>query len=350
MPDTPIHRSSNTPIPPYPDTPIRVLLCRLGGIGDVLHTLPLVKYLRKKYPESSIEYLTSPSVAELLESHCPFVNKVWRFDKKNKKEICRNILNGPYKIDYLFNLHSSLSFYFLNLFFIRAKKYFPYKKDNRIHAVINFSRTYDQSVSGFELDSKTLVERDCSDFLKKYNLQENKYICVVPGVGKSRIHRAWPFENWLNLTKKFLFVEKDFKIVFLGGEDEKKTFENKFDAFGNKAVNLIGELSLPETANIISKSVKVISCDTGLLHVAAAFSKSVVGLYGPTLPKRTGPFTSDYQILMAKDCKCTGGFRDFKKCKMTKLPKGFCMDSLTVDNVLANVCSELTNREIEVLS
>ena len=328
----------------------RILLCRLGGIGDVIHTLPLVKYLRKKYPTSSIEYLTSPSVAELLESHCPFINKVWKFDKQNKRKVCLDIKKDSGNIDYFFNLHSSLSFYFFNLFFIKAKKYFQYKKDNSVHAVINFARTYDSSVSALELDSKTLIEKESIDLLKKYSLQENKYICMVPGVGKVRMHRAWPFEYWLSLTKKFLYFNPDLKVVFLGGEDEKKNFEDKFSVFGNKAVNLIGELPLPDAAAIISKAKKIVSCDTGLLHVAAAFSKSVIGLYGPTLPKRTGPFTNDYEILVAKDCKCTGGLWDLKKCKMTKSPKGFCMDNLTVDNVLPNITGELTKKQIEVLS
>ena len=223
----------------------RILLVRLGGIGDVIHTLPLVKYLRKKYPESSIEYLTSPNVADLLEEHCPFINKVWGFNKKNKKQISRDILNESHKIDYFFNLHNSLSFYFFNLFFIRAKRFFQYKKDNSVHAVINFAKTYDPFVSAFELDSKTLIEKDSSALLKKYNLQENKYICLVSGVGKSRMHRAWSFENWLSLTKKFLFIEKGFKVVFLGGDDEKKNFERSgndilISGFKDRAVNLIG--------------------------------------------------------------------------------------------------------------
>jgi len=256
------------------------------------------------------------------------------------------------KINCFFNLHNSLSFYFLNLFFIRAKRFFQYKKDNSIHAVINFARTYDSSISAFELESKTLMDMESDTLLEKYNLHENKYICVVPGVGKVRMHRTWPFEYWLNLTKKFLFVEKDFKVVFLGGEDERIFFnkpqgDNLMPGFKDRVVNLIGELSLTDTAKLISKSNKVISCDTGLLHLASALSKKVIGLYGPTLPKRTGPFTSDYQVLVAKDCKCTSGLWDLKKCKMTKLPKGFCMDNLTVDNVISNIYSEMANRQIE---
>ena len=340
----------------------RILLCRLGGIGDVIHTLPLVKYLRKKYPASSIEYLTSPNVAELLEKFCPYIDKVWEFDKKNKKQICQEITNHSGRIDYFFNLHSSLSFYFVNLFFFRARKFFQYRKEKNIHAVINFARTYDSLISAFELDYNTMEEFNSDELLKKYNLKENKYICIVPGVGKSRVHRGWPFENWLSITKKFLYLNSDLKVVFLGGEDEKKLFDKWYElsknmpasesdisipGFKDNAINLLNKLTLPESAMIISKAKKIISCDTGLLHVASAFSKSVIGLYGPTLPERTGPFTGDYNVLIAKNCKCSSGLFDSKKCKITKLPKGFCMDSLTVDNVLSNISGDLTSKQIQ---
>ena len=352
MADSPIFEFASSSLHPFATSPLRILFCRLGGIGDVLHTLPLVKYLRKRYPNSSIEYITSSSVADLLESHCPYINKVWVYNKREQSKIAHKILQYQDerqktvgKIDYFFNLHNSFSFYFFNLFFIKAKQFFQYKKDKNVHAVINFARTYDKSISAFELESKTLIETDSAHLLKKYNLQENKYICLVPGVGTSRIHRAWPFENWFSLAKKFLFIEKNIKIVFLGGEDERKMFDGWVEK--DPVINLIGKLSLPDTAKIISNSLKVISGDTGLLHLASALSKKVVGLYGPTLPKRTGPFTSEYQILVAKNCKCINKIWDIKKCKMTKLPKGFCMDSLTVDNVLTNVSSELVGKQIK---
>ena len=164
----------------------RIVLCRLGGIGDVIHTLPTVKYLRKKYPTSNIEYITSSNIADLLEKYCPYINKIWRFNKKDKKQVCLNIIKDSGKIDYFFNFHNSLSFYFVNLFFFKARKYFQYKKDKSIHAVINFARTYDPFISAFELEAKTLNEFKSNELLKKYNLKEDKYICVVPGVGKDR--------------------------------------------------------------------------------------------------------------------------------------------------------------------
>ena len=313
----------------------RILLCRLGGIGDVIHTLPLVKYLKSEFKNASIEYLTSYDIADLLVTACPYIDRVWGFDKKNKTKIASDILSNS-KIDYFFNLHSSLSFFFFNLFYIKAKRFFQYKKDNNVHAVINFAKTYEPSISAFNLDSKTLFINQSKDILSEFNLKENKFICFVPGVGRVRMHRGWPIENWVSLTKNYLERENDFKVVYLGGKDEERIV-GFLPSIDNQTVNLIGKLSLFDNAKIISSAFALVSCDTGLLHLASALSTKVIGLYGPTLPKRSGPFTSDYQILSVKNCSCIGIFKDIKKCKKTKDNYGYCMNKLTVNDVLSNI-------------
>lgn len=327
----------------------RIVFCRLGGIGDVMHTLPLVKYMRKKFPQASIEYITSGETTKLLNQYCPYIDSIWEFNKKEKKRFFKVFFNNKQKVSYFLNLHNSFTFFLLNLFHFRARRFFQYKKDLKFHAVINFAQTYDPNISAFMLDSKTLIENKDNEILNKYKLNEGKYLCFVVGVGKSRVHRAWSFSNWLSLTKKILFSNPDYKIVFLGGDDEVKMFQNWSsdetidEYFKGKVINLIGKLSLPETANVISKSYLLASCDTGLLHIAAAFSKKAIGLYGPTLPKRTGPYSGSYEAMVAKDCKCSNSFFETKKCKMTRLPTGFCMDSLNVDNVLSAITLDNVN-------
>lgn len=323
----------------------RIVLCRLGGIGDVIHTLPLAEFLKRKYPNSNIEYITSGDTADLLSSHCLYIDRVWICDKENKKQLAGKILSEKGKIDYFFNLHSSPTFFFFNLFYIRAKKYFQYKKDNNVHAVVNFARTYDAAISAVELKSNTLSVNNAGSVLDKYGLKDVRYVCFVPGVGKVRTHRGWPFEKWLSLTKKLLHHDKDIKVVFLGGKDEEKIIENWLKLvrevfaenieqdFKSCTVNLIGKLTLSQGAEVISKSKYLISCDTGLLHLACALSKKVIGLYGPTLPERSGPFTGNFEVIRASDCECIGRFRDIKHCKKSNLPIGSCMNNLNIESV-----------------
>lgn len=333
----------------------RIVVYRHGGIGDVIHTLPLVKYLRKIYSTASIEYVTSKDTAELLSSCCPYIDKVWIFDKKNKNRFFKSLLGTKSKIDYFINLHTNLRLFFYNLFFIRARRFFQYRKDNSLHAVVNFAKTYDPNLSAFSLDSKLLYIKENNNILKRFDLKEGRYICFVPGVGKIRPHRGWPFENWLGLTKKYLNHQKEFKVVYLGGEYEKNMIESwvnlarginaykdehdsqSLPGFKGRAIDLTGRLSLFESAEIVSGASHLVSCDTGLLHLAAAIGTRVVGLFGPTSSKRSGPFTGNCQVLEAKNCRCINPFIDVKSCKKTSEKTGFCMNSLLVDEVLTNL-------------
>ena len=328
----------------------RIVFCRLGGIGDVIHTLPLVQYIRNKYPTSSIEYITSHNVKELLDGCCSFIDKVWVYEKHNEKPLGNNFLKCPALnlINYFFNLHGNLRFFLFNLFFVKSKRYFHYKKDKSIHAVVNFARTYDKSISVFSLDRQVLHVNESQEILKENNLKKNRYVCFVPGVGYLRPHRAWSFENWIKLTKKILTGGNDFKVVFLGGEYESAIFENwiklakDVNVYENdRVISLMGKLSLFETTQVISNSSFLVSCDTGLLHIASGLGVRTIGLYGPTLPERTGPFSSESKIFRAKDCNCVNNVFDTKKCKKTSEGAGYCMNSLSVDEIFSELCKDV---------
>ena len=324
----------------------RILLCRLGAIGDVMHTLPLVKYLRKEFQDTSIEYLTSPDLVSFLQDCCPYIDKVWAFTSDKKKQVACDILNDSNKIDYFFNLHSTFSFFIFNLFYIHALKYFQYSKDDSLHAAVNFAKTFKKNITALDLEHKTLCVGDADELLKEYGLNEGKYICFVPGVGRKRPHRAWTVECWSRLTEKFLSLQKDYKVVFLGGKEELRLI-GYLPEVKDQTINLISRLNLQDVAKIISKAHSLFSCDTGLLHIASGLSVMVVGLYGPTQPARTGPFLKNYHLQVAKDCKCIGKFMDMKQCKITKKSSGYCMQSIEVDNVL-NFLPLVLNEELKV--
>ena len=313
----------------------RILICREGAIGDVMHTLPLVKYLKSKFKNSSIEYLTSGNICEVLEKHCPYIDQTWTYVKGNEKDIAVEILENGKKVDYFFNLHSTFRFSLFNNRYIKARKYFQHRADKNLHVVLNFAKTFDASISAFNLNSSTLHISDVRDLLNQYNLHQKNYICLVPGVGKHRTSRGWPLQNWLDLASKILSLRRDYKVVFLGGSDEsgiKPQFSN-FEQ--SKSLNLIDELSLSDTARIISASACLVSCDTGLLHLASALSVKVIGLFGSTKFSRTGPYATEYVVMDAKNCTCK--LFGLKTCWRTRENFGYCMNSIGVDEVLLNV-------------
>ena len=339
----------------------RILICRTGGIGDVIQTLPLVRYIKSKSPLARIEYLTSGDIKGLLVACCPYIDHVWEYSKEREDKLSREILQDGQKIDYFINLHSSYKFAIFNFLKIKAKKYFQYKKNNKLHAVINFAKTFDTSISAFSLPTKTIFVEEPKKNLNLYKLAEKKYLCFVVGVGSIRPNRGWSIENWIMLAKKFLISNPEFKIVLLGGKNEQRILQNWYKLskvitepnndqyevsfFNGKAIDLTGKLNLEENAKLISKSYLLVSCDTGLLHLASGLSIKAIGLFGPTSSERTGPLCGNSETI-SKPCDCKKQIINFfsgepKSCRKTKMLMGECLSKITPNDVLSRITHEV---------
>jgi ADP-heptose:LPS heptosyltransferase len=93
-----------------------------------------------------------------------------------------------------------------------------------------------------------------------------------------------------------------------------------------KVLNLVGQTSLRELAGLFSLSDLVLTTDTGPMHLAAAVKASLIALFGPTAPWRTGPYGNGH-VILRKSLPCSPCFQ--KKCLTIE-----CMNSLSVEEVL----------------
>ena len=131
--------------------PQKIVFYRIGAIGDIIHTLPLLQLTRELNPQARIEYIIgSNQVKELLDYYAPYIDKVHVikhggvFDKptklfasKDEKELIAQL--SKTQVDEFIYLHSNkLKANLLNKRFIKAKKTFVYKRDESVTAVANY--------------------------------------------------------------------------------------------------------------------------------------------------------------------------------------------------------------------
>jgi heptosyltransferase-2 len=77
----------------------------------------------------------------------------------------------------------------------------------------------------------------------------------------------------------------EIPVVLLGGLDDKARAENIINTVYNPLVyNACGKFSINQTASVIEQSLKIITPDTGLMHIAAAFKKEIISIWGNTVP------------------------------------------------------------------
>ena len=134
-----------------------------------------------------------------------------------------------------------------------------------------------------------------------------------------------------------LVLKQDWQVwIFGSANDSKVAREILFaieDNFANQVSNLVGKTSLAQAVDLMSLTSVVVSNDSGLMHVAAALSKPVVGLYGSTSPEFTPPLAENTK-LFSTDIECRPCFK--RECRYGHLR---CLKEIKAEEVTEAVTS-----------
>lgn len=280
---------------------------RFSSIGDIILTTPLVRCLRKKYPEARISFIIKKEFADLMR-HNPHIDKLIVFDKSTGfsglKQLKEKIKKENY--DWIIDIHKSLRSRYLKIFSGAKLKTKYHKLIFRRSLLVRFKlnlyghykpvylRYFDAvRKAGIQYDGQgTEVFFQDSDFIKVKELAKlddipgREIVTVCPGASFS--NKIWSIEGF-TAVGKYLKEERNMKVVLLGGKKDVDLCENIHRQLGNSSINLSGKLSLLQSAALLSMCKVVITNDSGMMHMAQSQKKPVVAIFGPTV-KELGYF------------------------------------------------------------
>ena len=323
-----------------------MLFFKPGAIGDLLHTLPALKALKKKFPTAQITMVVSPGLESLIQG-TPLADRIQVFDKsKLKKRLKDFIFFGlglrAEQYDVFIDLQPSLRSLIIRRLG-NARMTLVYKKqkrfatrDQRLHAVENFIQTLapldiHNSVDAIELPISSDALRSIALFFSARNIDRSKpLIALNCSVGAARPARNWFSERFAALADH-LIQDLGAVVVFVGGVEDRNLVQGVMGRMKEKAVCAAGELTLPESAALLAQSACLVSSDTGPLHLGTATGIPVVGLYGSTDPRRTGPVGRGHRVLI-KELACVPCEK-----KTCSLGTRDCMAEITVEEVFKAV-------------
>jgi lipopolysaccharide heptosyltransferase II len=124
---------------------------------------------------------------------------------------------------------------------------------------------------------------------------EGRWIALQPGARWQ--NKRWPVENFTGLVRLLACKHPGAKFAILGDRGDHLLGEIISEAAPDQCLNLCGETSLPEMVEWIRRCDLVVSNDTGPMHAAAALGRPLVALFGPTEPRRTGPYGLGQSVL-----------------------------------------------------
>lgn len=267
---------------------VKILVIRFSSIGDIVLTTPVVRCLKKQLEgDVEIHYLTKKVFASLLESN-PYVSKIHSIEKSTNEVISQ--LKSE-NFDYVIDLHKN----YRSSRVKRALKVFSFTFDKLnlkkwLLVNLNINRLPDMHIVDRYMAAVSALgikndEQGLDHFLpistKKYPLPESfakGYIVLV--LGANHATKRIPFEKLKEILNSF-----DQQVVLVGGKTDREMGEKVKNLHPERIVNTAGETSLNESALLIKNSKAVITPDTGMMHIAAAFKKKIVSIWGNTVPE-----------------------------------------------------------------
>jgi lipopolysaccharide heptosyltransferase II len=327
---------------------MKFLIIRFSSIGDIVLTTPVIRCLKKQVPDAEVHFLTKESFRSILE-HNPYIDKLqvlahsWELMIHELKEE-----NYDYVIDLHHNVKTlrvkkalgvkSYSFYKLNI----EKYIYTSIKLNilpKLHIVDRYMATLksfnvknDQAGLDYFVPEKEETKRN--DIPHSHHAG---YIACV--IGAAHGTKRWPVEKWKEFAQTM-----DHPIILLGGKEDAANGKEIASSDDVKIYNSCGKFTLNESADLVRKAKVVVTHDTGLMHIAAAFRKPIISLWGNTVPSfGMYPYDGENQpsgtILQVTKLWC----RPCSKIGYDKCPLGHfkCMQKITVDEVIAAVKRKL---------
>ena len=339
-------------------SPSRILIVRLGALGDIVHAIPVAAALRRAFPSARIDWLVSAKHREMLDlvpviDHRLVIND--RAGATGGTSLIRAVME-------LRRAHYDLAIDLQGL--IKSAALARLSGASR---VIGFSSSYvrerlarlfytdahDPGTGGVRDDGRHIVDINLGvlqalglppsaiefpiahvDSPAARRVQEHtggRYALLNPGA-------AWPNKRWppdrLGAVAKELRARRGLMSAVLWGPGEQALAQEVVDRADGAAI-LAPETTIADLVALARGAALMVSGDTGPTHIAAAVGTSLVALFGPTRPQRNGPWSpDDISVSRATVCQC----HHLRRCQLPTM----CLLDVQVDEVMGAIERRLT--------
>jgi len=335
---------------------LKILILKPSSLGDVVQALPVLRLLRKRRPDAQVDWWIDAGLAPLLEGDpdlatlIPFDRHRWRTPRiwvDAGRELAR-MRRARYDlvIDLQALARSSLIAWLARgrltiglddtregasaLYDIRVPRPSP-----TTHAVDWYLAVLRLLEIPVHRDFVWLPERvEVADRIRaRWPGGQMDWVGISPGARWE--NKRWPAERYAALVARLAEECPQLRFAVLGAASDRALAEAVCAGRPDRCVNLAGKISLPEMVEWIRRCRVLVSNDTGPMHVAAALGTPVVALFGPTDPRRTGPYDQVDHVLQ-HPLACVPCL----KSRCSHAPPLECLRLISVDQV----CEEVRQR------
>ena len=325
----------------------KILVIKLSALGDVILSLPSLRALREKFPNSHLSVLVGRKARNIIRN-CPYINDTIVFDMpgKNKMRALWKMtrLLSDEDFDMVVDLQNNRISHLL-AFCSGARLRAGH--DNRKWAFFLNRKTKDSppglgalehqfqvlKLVGVEhldrrLELWTQKEEDerIRLFLESQWVSPSQTLVGInPGSSLRWPTKQWPVENFAKLCDEL--AKRNIRVVITGSAEDIPMAEELFSLTRNKPINAVAKTSISELVSLVRRCQVFISSDSAPMHIAASVGVPLIAIFGPTDPRRHLVAPLRYQVFW-KELQCS-------PCYLRSCPIGHpCMKKITVQEIL----------------
>lgn len=325
----------------------RILLIKPTALGDVVHTVPVLAKLRRRFPQAQIDWLITPENAELVRMH-PALSKTVIFDRRGFQRerlqavrkaaaLLRELRRARYEL--VIDLHGQLRSAFFTLATrapvrigfdrpirrvadpvsgraplrhgwagARELSWLAYNQRIRIptlnvHAIERY--LWLGEILGFDdgplepaLHLPVEAEARARELREQAPLQGREFAVIAPGTMWETKH--WRVEGFAEIARRL--GERGLAVV-LAGTGKDAGLCARIATATPLALDLAGMTTPAELAALLRTARVCVTNDSGAMHLAVAMGTRVTAIFGPTDPVQVGPYGQAENVVRAGvDC------------------------------------------------
>jgi lipopolysaccharide heptosyltransferase I len=360
----------------------RILIIKPSAVGDVVHTLPVLEKLRRRYPRARIDWLLTPENAQIVRGH-PALSNILLFARRDFAKDGRRLgavagllrliaeiravryelvidLHGqfrsalfavaseaPYRVGFGSPIRRTASTFQGQLLKNIPNRGWAGAREGswmaythripiptlEVHAVDRYLWVgkllgLDDDPPVFNLPVSPEADGRVSTLLAPLARPGQPLAILAPGTMWETKH--WTPEGFAGIARGM--ARKGFAPIFIGSDGER-ALNRSIQALAGLGGDLTGKTTLAEAVALIRRAAVVVTNDSGAMHIAAALGKPAVSIFGPTNPVYVGPYGQPRSVVRL-DLPCSPcNFRRLIQC-----PHGHaCMRDLAVEMVMDRV-------------
>ncbi len=336
---------------------MNVLILKPSSLGDVVQALPVLRLLKRQRPDCHVYWWLDVALVPLLEGDpdlaglIPFHRRRWASPLHWPEALASIRRMRALRCDWVIDLQS-----------LARSALFAWLASGELTIGLDDAREgaralYDLAVPRPSFHTHAVdwylgvlrllgvpVHRDftwmptrpevAERVRQKWLAHGTRWVVLQPGARWP--NKRWPVAHFAELAQRLASDFADLRFAILGGAADAPLGAAIAHAVPGRCLDLTGQTTLPEMVELVRASTLMVTNDTGPMHVAAALGKPVVALFGPTEPRRTGPYGQLDSVLQVSDLPCVPCLKD--RCAFAKPFE--CLQALAP----ARVYREVTRR------